>query len=313
MQHSAGKLPKQAPVTIEQVVLSDTLAKLALDEGGEPRAVRAALLRSWGWGRTRHLAIRKMENDGDGPGSGAGAHGIPEIANAEQAFYDTLTTDGKAALRELQKLVERLYEEHRGWGEIEPHQIDEPIDAWKTNALRYLARHPLQAYLLGQALASEAVNARVHRPITPQDQRAIQYLTQYTFNEISDNFESLKHDLRTELIDGIANGRNPREVGRRLANRFNDYTTWWDTIATTETARAETQGRLQEYVDQGLEYVIGSSAHDPRTCDWCKEHVDGQKIKISDIINRSNFGVKRADWLPVPPVHPRCRCVLLPG
>jgi len=274
------------------------VAAAALTKGAAVRVIMGTLLDHWG-----SPTLRKADNDG---GTGPGMHGIPEIGRAEEAFYSALTTGQKEAYKALEQLVTMLYERGMSWEGIDPWQLDEPLERWKMRAIAALAAQPMQAYLLGQMFATEAAQATVHRPLMPDDRRAIQTLEHYTFNEIDSSFDDLKGELRNQLIGGISTGLGPKEVARAMASILDDHKTNWEMIAITETARAESQGRLQELLDQGYTHVIGSSAHDPRVCDWCRDNINDKVVKIADIIGKSNYGRKADARLPVIPGHPRC-------
>ena len=257
-----------------------------------------------GWGCPPR---RLVKADGDKPR--AGDHGIPEIGRQEDAFYAGLTDGQKEAYRAVQTTVDLLFDaskEGKTFEGIDPWQIDEPIDAWKHKAFHNLATHPMQAYLVGQMLAADHLKGPMMRPLLPTDSRAIGYLQNYTFNEIDNSFNRLKSKLRHALINGMEQGDNPKEVGRKLMNELKDYEHQWDVIAITETARAESQGRLREIDDASVAHCIGSSAHDLKTCDWCKANIDGKVYAVSDVLQNTNYGKKQADWVACIPAHPRC-------
>ncbi len=271
------------------------------------RAVIRILQDTWGCPKLQNIEKRGED------GKRAGDHGLDEIARQEKALYEALTEGQKEAYRALKALVDELYEEGFQFENFDPFAVDTTVDAWKAKALADLATHPAKAYMLGQMLASEKLKKPIHRPMLPTDGRAIQFLQHHTFNEISAAFEDLKGNLRTALINGVQEGANPREVARKLANELDDYTTQWDVVAITETARAESQGRLRELEDAGEKYCIGSSAHDTRTCDKCLLLIDGKRYKISEVMANTNYGKKADAWVPCIPLHPRCRCVWLPS
>lgn len=278
-----------------------------------PARRRSLLTKYWGAsGASSRLlgdadAIEKAKGRGE-----AGSHPIRELGDQEAAFYETLTEGQRQAYNELDELVHLLYNRQDSWAGIEPHMIDEPLDEWKNRALHMLASKPLEAFLLGQMFASEALGTQTHRPVMPDDRRAVDWLTQYTLNEVTGAFDDMKHELRNQLIGGIAGGKNPREVARAMRSVVNDHTRDWNTIAITETSRAESQGRLLELRDEGEHWVIGSSAHDPKTCPKCLEMIDGKKYRISQVIDRSNYGRPQSEWQAVIPLHPNCRCLWLP-
>lgn len=298
-----------AAITAARILAEHELVRASIDSGALPFGVGVAiLLDNWGYPAPL-IAKKKYGSDSGGPGD----HGIPEIGQAEAAFYSALTGGQKDAYGDLKQIVTELYERGMTWDGIDPFEVGDTVDEWKWKAIASLAAHPMQAFLLGQYLATEATQGKTMRPLSSEDRNAITYLEHQTFSELHDSFEDLKSSLRHALIEGMQQGANPIAVAQALEQELDDHTTHWETIAITETSRAENQGRLQEYLDRGYTYVVGSSAHDSRTCQWCRDNVDGQKFKISEIIGRTNYGRKIADRIPgVLPSHPRCRCLTLP-
>lgn len=282
-----------------------SLAALSLSKSADPHRVASAMLDAWD-----APAISKA--DADDP-DGAGAHGHPDIARQEKAFYDSLNAGRKEAYDDLMRMVYSLFRRRKPFDVIDIWRVDEPVDAWKRRALQMLLSQPMKAFMLGQVLAHEWLeNRQKIKPLMATDVRAIKFLEAYAFSEVSTKFEQIKGTLRHSLIEGIQQGRNPREVAMRMATDLNDYRSDFNMIAITETARAESQGRLQEIADEGEEFAIGSSAYDKRTCPYCKKLIDGKVHRIADIVGLSNYGRKAKDYLPVIPMHPRCRCVWLP-
>lgn len=271
--------------------------------GLSPRVLLHALHDEWGYA-SPIIAKSDAKTPGD--------HGDPEIARQEKAFYDALTAGQKSAYKAVKELVYQLYNSGQTWDGIDAFEIGKPIDEWKAHAFNEIATHPMKAYMLGQMLGSEALKEPMHRPLLPTDGRAIRFLEQTTFNEIDAAFEDVKKDLRRALIDGMTNGENPREVARKLANELDDYETQWKVVAITETSRAESVGRLQEFSDADMTYCIGSSAHDAKACDPCLSMIDGQVHKVEDVQGTTNYGRKQAVWIATIPMHPNCRCAWLP-
>jgi SPP1 gp7 family putative phage head morphogenesis protein len=299
------------------------MAQLVVRKGASAVAATQTLERHWGY---------DLEKRDWHPGD-PGDHGISEIGAHEDAVYTALIAGQPQLAADLRQLVDEIYEKTGGtWQGLDPYKVDEPVEEWKRKAMLNLASHPMQAYLIGQMLATDAAQAHraasarregrpgsnvgravLHRPVTDEDRRAIEFLEHYAFTELDSKFEEMKAELRNQLIGAAVLGKNPREVARAMANTTKDYNLDFGTIAITETARAESQGRLQELVDQGFTHCEGSSAHDSRVCDHCKRMIDGKTYKIADIIGQSNYGRKVDAWLPVIPLHPRCRCVWLPS
>jgi SPP1 gp7 family putative phage head morphogenesis protein len=281
--------------------LGDVQFGLAMRSTGEPDVVLKALQDEW------YGADDFEKRDGGDPPD-AGNHHEPALGREERAFYRALTADQQQAYEALKDVLRGMTPEQ--WSRFNPFAVDQIVDNWKQAAMMLLAPQAMRSYLVGQLLAAQQMGTAQHLPMSEQDKRAVDFLSHYQFNEIAQSFENLKSDLRRHLIAGVQEGRHPIEVGRVIARELEDYKTQWDVVAITETARAQTQGRLQEYTDEGLTHVEFSTANDPRVCVTCQEF-EGRIVRIADLYGKSNYGRKRDDWLPVPPVHPRCRCVLL--
>jgi len=288
-----------------------SLAQAAIGAGASPRSVLRELQDHWNLPRADPYFAKARDDDEP---TMPGDHPITEIGRQEKAFFMALTRDQQDAYRAVAAMVNDLYRKGKGWAGVDPFsaELSEPIDEWKRRAFLALATQPMAAYMLGQTLTQEALKAGIARPLYPTDREAIAFLEHYTFNEIGTAFDRFKGELRAKLIEGMQQGSSPEEVARDLAKTFADNKSDFALLTITENTRAESQGRLQELKDSGYEYAIGSSAHDSRTCDSCLELIDGKVVKVSDTVGRSNFGRKRAEWLPVIPCHPRCRCLWLP-
>jgi len=239
---------------------------------------------------------------------GPGDHGISEIGAEERALYDTLVGPQREAFRNVQRIINA----EGALPNLESAALDATVEAWKRTAMMGLSTQAMRGYLVGQMLASEKLGNAVHGPLKPLDFRNMQFLQNYTFNEVSNRFEDLKATMRRRLIEGSQLGLNPKKVARLIAGDLNDYKTNWELIAITETARAESQGRLQEFADEDIAYAIGSTAHDMRVCPKCQQLIEGQVVSVADTVGVSNYGKKQADWVACIPLHPRCRCVWLP-
>jgi SPP1 gp7 family putative phage head morphogenesis protein len=291
-----------------EIEIAYALASRVISKRNAPVGAALAVLQD-AWGAP---TVRFTKADDEIDRAVAGAHGIEALARQEKSFYNALTEGQREAYQAIMEIVESLYKQGKGWTGFDPWAIGEPIDEWKRKAFVSLATHPMQSFLVGQTLANEAMGSALARPLYPTDKAAIEFLEHSTFNEIDSAFENLKGILRASLINGMQDGDNPKEIARKLANDLKDHQTDWALVTITETSRADATGRLHEVADAGFKEVIGSSAHDPKTCDSCKELLDGKVCRVDDVLGASNRGRKKADWIPCIPLHPRCRCVWLP-
>jgi len=114
---------------------------------------------------------------------------------------------------------------------------------------------------------------------------------------------SMTQSIRRELVDGLIQGKSPREVGRALARSVSSIgVARATTIARTETIRAHAEGALDAMkamgvVEIGVE-VEWSSTNDSRRCELCAD-LEGIIIPIDDA-----HGLF--------PRHPNCRCSPIP-
>lgn len=153
-----------------------------------------------------------------------------------------------------------------------------------------------------------------------------QYLRETAeLNAMSINAETEKQ-IRATLAQGIRNNETVQQLQSRVSQVFGAASTNRAfTIAQTESALAENFADEQAWVQTG---VVSAkewfTAEDERVCGWCAE-MDGKVIGLGD--NFFNKGDRFAytdandhqhlmnlDYrnIDVPPLHPSCRCVLLP-
>jgi len=132
---------------------------------------------------------------------------------------------------------------------------------------------------------------------------AVQYLQDYTFNNIIDLTEEIKNDLRAELQRGIIAGEGITNLKNRITKVFDSGANRAEMIARTETNRAENQGKLQAFKSSNEDFLKKwVSAKDERTSEICRE-LDGQTVGLNE-----NFKDNHTGWEgPAPPAHINCR------
>lgn len=137
----------------------------------------------------------------------------------------------------------------------------------------------------------------------PYNAKALEFLQDYTFENIKGMTEEISNDLRQELERGIIDGEGITKLKARVKKVFNVGDNRASMIARTETNRANNQGKLLGMKNSGIEdeYVKKWSTHkDDRTSAICKG-LDGQIVGINE-----EFHYK--DWSgQAPPSHVNCR------
>lgn len=112
-----------------------------------------------------------------------------------------------------------------------------------------------------------------------------------------DNLAQLKETLNEGLIHTVVTGRKTSDLKKELQNRFDVSYHRANTLVNTELAHIQTVAAQQRYKDYGIKEYEFYADPDERTCKVCgKLHT--KKYPIGST--------------PKVPVHPGCRCVILP-
>ena len=135
----------------------------------------------------------------------------------------------------------------------------------------------------------------------------VQYIQDYTFNNIKGMTEEITQDVRQELERGIMAGEGVAKIKARITKVFDKGENRAEMIARTETNRAEGYGKLQAFKSSGDRYQKKWVAKiDKRTSAICKR-LDGQVVGMDD-----NFKDKTTGWEgPTHPAHVDCRSSLI--
>lgn len=150
------------------------------------------------------------------------------------------------------------------------------------------------------AFEDSAVRASFNNPIHA-DRLGLIYTRVYS--DLTGITEQMDRQISRVLAQGIADGRNPREIARLLVDRVDKIgITRARTLARTEVIRAHHSANIQEYRNAGIEEVRlvaeWVTAGDDRVCPLC-EPLNGKLFEINAIEN-------------LIPRHPNCRCVAVP-
>jgi SPP1 gp7 family putative phage head morphogenesis protein len=116
---------------------------------------------------------------------------------------------------------------------------------------------------------------------------------------VSKNIAKAGYDrIGTALADSIAAGFSPGRAAKIIALKVSDPARAL-TIAVTEQNRAMSLASMQNYKNYGVEKVEWSGAN---PCDLCAPN-EGQVVALGEEFESGDTE---------PPVHPNCRCALLP-
>ncbi len=136
----------------------------------------------------------------------------------------------------------------------------------------------------------------------PETVNKVKLLAARTLTDLKGVSEVLATQLRKELVDGLVQGQNPRQIARNISARLITSRKSAERIARTEIIRAHAEGQLDALERLGIEEVgvavEWSTAGDDRVCPLCSP-MEGVVFKI-----------KEAHGLI--PRHPNCRCSFIP-
>jgi SPP1 gp7 family putative phage head morphogenesis protein len=122
------------------------------------------------------------------------------------------------------------------------------------------------------------------------------------YNELEGITAQMSAAISRTLAQGIIEGRSPREMAKKLAERIDISAKRARVIARTEVIRAHADATLNSYAEAGLEGVTieseFSSTDDNKRCPKCA-NLEGSVYTIEDARG-------------VIPVHPNCRCAWSP-
>jgi len=128
--------------------------------------------------------------------------------------------------------------------------------------------------------------------------------------------------VRKQVAAGIEAGEGAVEIRKRVSGLFGSFERLRaERIARTETIWAHNEGAVQAYVQSGRvsgkQWVV---AHDDRLCEFCRQ-MDGKIVsvegdfwqkgdtQIGDLGGALNFAYEDVGH---PPLHPMCRCTIVP-
>ena len=106
----------------------------------------------------------------------------------------------------------------------------------------------------------------------------------------------LKEKLKDGLVDCIVKGYNSYKTAQVISDLFNVSYSNASRLASTELAHIEAIAAQDRYKEYRITQWEVLATHDEKTCPICKEK-EGKKYSI--------------DEAPVP-LHPRCRCAMIP-
>lgn len=220
--------------------------------------------------------------------------------------------------------------------EPEPQQpYDFPTDAGKVRAFMDWFRRQLQrgflsvvsmsdnmfiqaSYKDGIQDARERLTVETPEPdfSLPVHRRALRTLYTRSYELLQDVSQDMATGVRDELVEGLRDGDHSSDIARSITNRVDKIGKHRATlISRTEVINSYTDATLNQYESVGVEGVTVKSelltAHDERVCEIC-EAIEEMGVFILKQIRNKTVEIAGKLYRIKPPIHPQCRCTLLP-
>lgn len=189
---------------------------------------------------------------------------------------------------------------------------------WEMELKKLMIPFESRTLASGGRAAIGSVSKRDFDVLNPEVINALEKHREGAVRKISD--ETAKN-LRASLAAGLAEGDTIPDLRKRVVNVFEGAERYRATrIARTETIWAWNEGAVQGYKQSGIvEKKQWLSSADSRTCNFCPT-MDG-KTKSLDVyffdkgdtltVGESSLSFEYED-VGHPPLHPSCRCTIVP-
>lgn len=204
---------------------------------------------------------------------------MPEERDLALSYKD-ITSDFNDFLRKLENFIHlRILEPGKNITDIFV------LKGYRAGGLRAAQR------LKGLGIASTFI-------LGPADREAVKILKTRNFEALKGITAEMSKGIVQELTTGIQKGEHPNKLAKRLRGVVDDMSIPRSkTMARTETINTYVQASLKQFKKFDIEEVEWLTAWDERVCPNCGP------------LNKKIFDI---DSHPDCPLHPNCRCELLP-
>lgn len=176
-------------------------------------------------------------------------------------------------------------------------QINDSILQLGTKEVDYTKQSLQHATLVGSQAAADVLNTNV------LNKSAIDELIKRPWHDanfsdrIWKNKAQLINSLKSELTNGIIQGKSIYEVANTIDGRLDVGRSQTQRLVRTEYMHALNQGQIESYRAKGYTKLKWIATMDYKTSKICRK------------LNRKEFDIEN---LPDIPAHPNCRCTMVP-
>lgn len=212
----------------------------------------------------------------------------------------------------------------RGPKAIDPNEfrrIEQELAEQEESLQEELAAILAAALLLGITTGGELAALLLSRGFDPNHPEVKRFIEDYKWHLARQIMDTTTEDIRRLIELAKTEEWAATRLRDELRHLFNQYIeNRADLIAITEAVRSLNVGAAILYQLAGVQFHRWVTVHDDRTCPFCRV-MDGKIVSIGQPFARLGETLKVNDeqsytvgFMDVltPPLHPRCRCVLIP-
>jgi hypothetical protein len=261
---------------------------------------------------------------------------VPYVRTKAQTPDPSITTSATAYSkfqRELRKWVGSILRDAVADVNVSTYATSEQFVAEIDRAVRFRSSQMptyLRQYLQMQTTAGytmgQAALPQIMRPMELVSANQVQQVLNEQMLRLSNQGALTARGTLKELLgDSLATGASPKEMADRVQEWAKqrgdqDRSVRWraERIARTEASRGLNSGQVTAWKDMGVTRMSWAVA--PRSCEFCRamkkgsHSIDQPFLTVGSTLKGADGGVMSMDYADVrtPPLHPNCRCTLLP-
>lgn len=238
-----------------------------------------------------------------------------------EKYYDTFFRFARREFRKQGRDFMRKIEASRK--AFDQDTLEELLVALTTLNRLWTTRIKADAYGTFEALIGAAMKEagdEIGVAFELDNAAAIRFVEEYTFKFAKELSDTSQKTIQKTILKGQAENFTVQQIRDELTRQF---TSWGvvraEMVARSETIRASNQGALFTYQQSDVELVEWLASTD--ACPFC-ESLDGKQIATGtaflelgsslEVEGEPNPLTNTYETVQAPPLHPRCRCTIIP-
>lgn len=240
------------------------------------------------------------------------------IQRSARKMFNQQTQDVKDWLKDHAKTLDKSFIKRKDWAS-DMIDWEEYNNSFSNELFKIFA-------IIVDEIGTEAFNKLVEGSFDPYTETIQNFLKNNSLKVAKGVNAETEKQIRATLAQGIRENETVQELSARIMQVFGTASTYRAyMIAQTESAMAENYADVQAWTQTGV--VIAKewyTARDENVCGFCHD-MDKKVIPLDEaffekgditefIDGKGNAHAMTLDYRTIgePPLHPNCRCVLLP-